>query len=233
VQVSGGQALQVVGRADGNRCVEVARFAQRWHTSLMNETANKSVNVKPSYLGLLNSIANGESSAELYLQAWACATKRDDVRDVICAVAVLEGEHGKSFAKRINELGFSVQPRTDGKEDERMAIALSTSLTDREKFEKLGLGRTSDPAKPDVFSRFLDDSTIDIATGTLLGRYISEERDSGRMLRGCYEALCCEAQMGNSASPAAEERIAAIEDRLCRIEGLLEKLVAGVPTENV
>lgn len=198
----------------------------------MNESANETLKEKPSYLGLLNSIANGEASAELYLQAWACTTTRDDVREVICAVAAREGEHGKSFAKRINELGFSVQPRSDGKEDERMAIALSTSLSDREKFEKLGLGRAPDPAKPDIFSRFLDDSTIDIATGTLLGRYISEERDSGRMLRGCYEALCCEEQMAAQVSSAAEERIEALENRLCRIEALLEKLAAGVPAGN-
>ena len=182
------------------------------------------MNPKPSYLGLLNSIANGESAAEPYLEAWACATPREDVRQVISAVAVREGEHGKSFAKRINELGFTVQPRSDGKEADRMSIATSTTLTDREKFEKLGLGRAPDPDKPDFFSRFLDDSTIDIATGTLLGRYISEERDSGRMLRGCYEALCCEEEMA-APSAATEQRLDALEDRLCHIESLLEKLV--------
>lgn len=187
------------------------------------------MNEKPSYLGLLNSIANGEASAECYLEAWACTTERDDVRQVIGAVAAREGEHGKAFAKRINELGFSVQRRSDGKEADRMAIATSTSLTDREKFEKLGLGRAPDPNKPDIFSRFLDDATIDIATGTLLGRYISEERDSGRMLRGCYEALCGEEDMAGPSSEFTEQRIAALEDHLCRIETLLEKLVEGAP----
>jgi rubrerythrin len=185
------------------------------------------MNTKPSYLGLLNSIANGESAAECYLEVWANTTTRDDVSQVIRAVAAREGEHGKSFAKRINELGFSVVPRSDGKEGDRMAIASSTTLTDREKFEKLGLGRP--PAQPDqrdVFSGFLDDSTIDIATGTLLGRYISEERDSGRMLRACYEALCREDHQLTSRTETApiEQRLSAFEDRLCRIESMLEKL---------
>ena len=183
------------------------------------------MNAKPSYLGLLNLIANGEASAETYLEAWACTTARDDVRQVICAVAAREGEHGKAFAKRINELGFAVQTRSDGKEADRLAIATSASLTDREKFEKLGLGRAPDADKPDIFSRFLDDPTIDIATGTLLGRYISEERDSGRMLRACYESLCCEEEMAGSPSGGTEQRLAALEERLCRIETILEKLV--------
>jgi rubrerythrin len=182
------------------------------------------MNTKPSYLGLLNAIANGESAAEVYLEAWACTTTRDDVRQVVCAVAAREGEHGKAFAKRINELGFSVQPRSDGKEQERMAIATSTSLSDCEKFEKLGLGRASDPEKPDAFGRFLDDLTIDIATGTLLGRYISEERDSGRMLRCCYESLRNEAQTAAAQPEGTDQRIKALEDRLCRIESLLENL---------
>ncbi len=182
------------------------------------------MNPKPSYLGLLNSIANGESAAEVYLQAWACTTERDDVRQVISAVAAREGEHGKSFAKRINELGFAVQPRSDGNEADRLAIATSKTLTDREKFEKLDVGRPVEPGKTDIFGRFLDDVTIDIATGTLLGRYISEERDSGRMLRGCYEALCCEEEMASSPA-VGDKRLDEVEDRLCRIEMLLEKLV--------
>jgi len=64
------------------------------------------------------------------------------------------------------------------------------------------------------------DTTIDIQTGALLGRYIAEERDSGRMLRACREALECEAPTGNGQAPVAGT------DRLERIEQLLEQLVA-------
>ena len=45
----------------------------------------------------------------------------------------------------------------------------------------MGLFKTPDrPGDPDIFSGFFTDSTIDIQTGALLGRYICEERDTGR-----------------------------------------------------
>ena len=94
---------------------------------------------KPSYLGLLNAVSNAESQAECYLNAWAGVTPDDGVRHVISSVAIREGEHGKAFAKRLCELGYTLLPREDPKFDDKMEIASSTSLTDREKFEKLGL----------------------------------------------------------------------------------------------
>ena len=179
---------------------------------------------KPSYLGLLNAISNAESDAECYLDAWAKATPRDDVRQIIATVALREGEHGKAFAKRICELGFTLQPRVDEAVKEKMAIASSTTLTDREKFEKLDIARPVDPSKPDFFSTMFNDTNIDIQTGQLLGRYIAEERDSGRMLRGCYDQLCTEENGGSSAS--------ATEERLARVECLLEELVAKLSTSK-
>jgi mannose-6-phosphate isomerase-like protein (cupin superfamily) len=98
-----------------------------------------------------------------------------------------------------------------------VAIGRAADLTDREKFEKLGIGRRPDPSVPDRWANYFDDTTIDIATGELLGRFISEERDSVRLLADCYEALCVEASSG--AVSAAEG------DRLGRIEVLLEKLI--------
>ena len=74
---------------------------------------------KPSYLGLLNAIANGESQAECYLNVWAGTTPDDGVRQVISTVALREGEHGKAFAKRLCELGYTVLPREDPKFDEQ------------------------------------------------------------------------------------------------------------------
>ena len=177
---------------------------------------------KPSYLGLLNAVSNAESQAECYLNAWAAVTPDDGVRQVISTVALREGEHGKAFAKRLCELGYTLLPREDPKFDAKMDIASSTTLTDREKFEKLGLSRDVDPSEPDVFSRFFDDKSIDIQTGALLGRYIAEERDSGRLLRGCYDQLCA-AENGHSSSRSANGDLGA---QLSRIEDLLEKLVA-------
>ncbi len=177
---------------------------------------------KPSYLGLLNAVANGESQAECYLGAWAAVTPDDGVRQVISTVALREGEHGKAFAKRLCELGYTVLPREDPKFDDKMAIAGSKSLTDREKFEKLGFSRARDESAPDIFSNFFDDKSIDIQTGALLGRYIAEERDSDRLLHACYDQLCA-TENGHAMTSGDSDGIGA---QLARIEDLLEKLVA-------
>jgi hypothetical protein len=55
--------------------------------------------------------------------------------------------------------------------------------------EALALDALDTGAEPDIFDRFFTDHSIDIQTGALLGRYICEERDSGRLLRSCYEQL--------------------------------------------
>ncbi len=70
-----------------------------------------------------------------------------------------------------------------------MAIAASTTLTDREKFERLGLTREPEAGRPDVFDRFFENKDLDPVTGGLLGRYVAEERDSGRRFAACYSAL--------------------------------------------
>ncbi len=176
---------------------------------------------KPSYLGLLNAISNAEGEAECYLSAWAETTDRPDVRTIIATVALREGEHAKAFAKRMCELGFDVVPKTDAKAAEKMAVASSKTLSDLDKFRQLDLGLPPVEGKPDIFAGMFGDNTIDIQTGTLLGRYIAEERDSGRLFQGCrgvLEAEVCGNAQGssNGAAPA---------DRLDRIEQLLERLL--------
>lgn len=187
---------------------------------------------KPSYLGLLNAISNAEGEAHCYLTAWAEATRRDDVRAVIETVALREGEHGLAFAKRMCELGFGVMKREDPKAAERMAIACSATLSDLEKFEQLGLGEPEVEGRPDIFAGMFADSTIDIQTGALLGRYIAEERDSGRLLRACRSALESEAASNGRHAAAANGSNGSNgsnghggEDRLGRIEDLLERLL--------
>jgi hypothetical protein len=157
---------------------------------------------KPSYLGLLNAISVAETDAGCYLEEWAKVTPSDDVRAVIRTVALRETEHGLAFAKRIDELGYTVQPRSDPKLAERMAIASSTALSDKEKFEALGLGKRPQNGSGDVFDNFFENKDLDPATGGLLGRYIAEERDSGRKFAACYAILC--AQADTSAKKAAK-----------------------------
>ncbi|HET9728309.1 MAG TPA: hypothetical protein VFR41_02760 [Acidimicrobiia bacterium] len=143
---------------------------------------------KPSYLGLLNAIAVAEAEAERYLRAWAEVTTSDDVRNVLLTVAAREGEHARSFAARIQELGYEVRRKPRPDEDRGMATVLS-DCTDLEKMKALKLHKIDSGDKPDIFDNFFKDHSIDIRTGELLGRYIAEERDSGRLLRGCYKAL--------------------------------------------
>lgn len=141
---------------------------------------------KPSYLGMLNAIANGEGRAHVYLRAWLAKIEDPDVRRVIETVAIREGEHALAFEKRICELGYSLRKTDDDSQAKTLALVTSDK-SDLEKFESLGLGGSGDGKDP--FGKLFEDTTIDVQTGELLGRYIAEERDSGRLLRACYEAL--------------------------------------------
>jgi hypothetical protein len=134
---------------------------------------------KPTYLGLLNAVALGETRAAAYLGAWADVTDDPDVERALRTVIAREAEHGAAFAKRINELGYSVLDRPDPDHAKRMKVA-GSAKSDLDKLVKLGFDR--DPSLPDIFDRFFNDHSIDIATGALLGRYIAEERDTLRLM---------------------------------------------------
>jgi rubrerythrin len=174
---------------------------------------------KPSYLGLLNTISILESRAHTYLTAWAEVTPEPAVRRVLLTVAAREGEHGMSFAKRINELGFEVREQEDPDFESRMEIARS-SRTDLEKIEALGLLRFCTDDGPDVFDGFFQDHSIDVRTGELLGRYIAEERDSLRLLQGCQAEL-------RAQTPAVEpvaDRLAGLEEKVDAVARAVEDL---------
>jgi rubrerythrin len=180
---------------------------------------------KPSYLGLLNGIALFETQAHAYLTAWMAVTPSPDVKAVLAKVAAREGEHGMSFAKRINELGFELQPKDDPKQAERLAYA-SSDLPDVEKMRKIGL----DPAGTsilDYFNNVFADHTIDIRTGELLGRYIAEEYDTGRLLRDCYEQLEA-AEKAGAAAQNAGAAPAPVADQLCALTDRVDVLCRAV-----
>ena len=181
---------------------------------------------KPSYLKLLNGISCAEMRAFEYLTAWADVTADPDVRAVLRTVAAREGEHGMAFAKRINELGFELEPTDDPKFAERLAIA-GSDRSDLEKAELLGvLEFSSSPDAPDVFDGFFRDHTIDIRTGELLGRYIAEERDTIRLLQGCHAQLAAKA----CDDPEPTDRLASLEDKVdaaCRAIEELRQIVCA------
>jgi hypothetical protein len=137
----------------------------------------------------MNAIALGEGRAHKILNAWAKATTSKDVEKVIRSVAVREGEHALAFEKRMWELGYGLREREDPNFKKALKIAKS-DISDRKKFEKLSLGgANSNGDGTDFLGGIFADKNIDIETGALFGRYISEERDSGRLLSGCYKAL--------------------------------------------
>jgi rubrerythrin len=186
---------------------------------------------KPSYLGLLNAVSCAETRAHQYLTAWAGVTKDPEVRAVLLKVAAREGEHGMSFAKRINELGFELQVTEDPHFEEQMAIATS-DCSDLEKAEALNLLRfcTAD-GEPDVFDNFFRDHSIDIQTGELLGRYIAEERDTLRLFQACHTQLSAQA---SGAAPAGD-RLAGLEDKIdtvCRAVEELRQIVCAQSMQN-
>jgi rubrerythrin len=189
---------------------------------------------KPSYLGLLNAIAVGELGGEAQFDAWAAVTTNDELRGVLRTVALREAEHARSFAKRIDELGYTVRDRPDADLPRRVAIAASTDLTDCEKLQRLGFD-SSGEARPDVFTRFFDDATIDPVTGALMGRYIAEERDTGRRLRACHaELAACEPAPTPTmaATPVVDTSTGSgldvgVLERLDRIECALEILLTS------
>jgi len=183
---------------------------------------------KPSYLGLLNAIAVAEAQAHEYLHVWADATPSDDVRKVLLTVAAREGEHGMSFAKRINELGYEVRCNDDSGLTKAKAI-VESECSDLEKMKALKLHKLDTGDKPDIFEGFFKDHSIDIRTGELLGRYIAEERDSARLLRSCYDQLVA-ASKSKSSPPAAADSLGALEakvDTLCRAVEELRQIVCA------
>ena len=177
---------------------------------------------KPSYLGLLNAVSLGESAAHCYLEAWIAVTEHEGVRATLQTVAAREGEHGLAFAKRINELGYTLKRKDDPGQAKRMEIACS-DMSDLEKMEAFGLGRLDSGDKPDIFDKFFADKTIDPQTGALLGRYVCEERDSGRILRACYEQLCAEAGRAPKGE-RSDDRIATLDAKIDAVCGAVEEL---------
>jgi hypothetical protein len=142
---------------------------------------------KPSYLGLLNAISNAEAAAQGHFEAWAAVTPDPELREVLHLVAIREGEHALSFEKRIIGLGFTLRHRPDPESETIMACLSDPELSDMAKLEHRGYDKPA--TVPDIFDPMFQDHTIDIETGGLLGRYIAEERDTGRRLRAEYQRL--------------------------------------------
>ena len=62
---------------------------------------------------------------------------------------------------------------------------------DEDKFASFGFGTTTDTPREtgDPLLQILADKSIDPQTGELMGRFISEERDTGRQLTKAFRAM--------------------------------------------
>ncbi len=150
---------------------------------------------KPSYLGLLNAISNGETRAGIYFKSWLGLTKDAEVRSVVQIVANREAEHGLAFEKRLIELGYSLIEKPDPIADQKLAFLSDPAKSDLDRILFLGYGEP----RPDQFGTFFDDHSIDPQTGALMGRYVAEERDTIRRLRALAETLKSKAAEAKAA----------------------------------
>jgi hypothetical protein len=80
---------------------------------------------KPSYLGLLNAIAVGESRGYELLSQWGERADNPALTEVLNLVAIREHEHAAAFTKRLSELGYQVRQKSNPRFTEHLALAKS------------------------------------------------------------------------------------------------------------
>ena len=189
---------------------------------------------KPAYLGLLNAISLAESHAGQYLEAWANVTPDEDLACTLRLVAARERSHGEVFCRRIAELGFSLKPKRDPADGERLAKFADPRVSD---LEKIGPARNGEDR--DAFREIrqkMADGEYDAMTCNLLQWYIAEEADSGRRLREAYACVRERANGGGkarmngaqNASADAEAIMACMTQGFSRLEKSIEKLAKAV-----
>lgn len=177
---------------------------------------------KPSYLGLLNAIAVGEARGERLLECWADSTSDQRLAADLRFVASREREHAAAFAKRLCELGFDVIERPDPKFDRRLRLAANRGKSDLKKFRKLlGYGK-NEGVPDDGLGELLRDPNIDPRTGALLGRFIAEERDSGRRLRAAWQR--CRQANGAAAEGELGAGLADLAARMAELSKQMDRL---------
>lgn len=178
---------------------------------------------QPTFMPLLNSIAINEAKGYQLLNTWANATTDQQLKAALQFVAIREGEHAAAFTKRMCELGCAVDEKSAYQVfknfDERVACA-GSKITDAEKVAFLAGTEKAESERKDPFRSFFRDTTIDPQTGELLGRYIAEERDSGRRLRAEYNRVSAAA---DTKKPAMDD-IASLKACVMSLESELQQL---------
>src|SRR3954468_22136447 len=65
---------------------------------------------RPTYLPMLEAIANAERQGHEYYQAWYDHATDPDLKETMRIVATRELAHLPAFTKRLHQLGFECQP---------------------------------------------------------------------------------------------------------------------------
>ena len=190
----------------------------------------------PSYLKTLEYIANAERQGYEYYKAWYDHAQDPDLKETMRFVMNRELEHSLAFTKRIDELGFCVEPKQVIDFTDRIAC-VSADTSDWEKIKGIGLDQGREylrTLKKDAFSNMFDDMTIDPQTGALLGRYIAEERDSTRILIDCAEVMRERYAPDEPvrSSRARDDRMDVLEEKLDTICAAVEQLTAAVAAKS-
>lgn len=180
---------------------------------------------KPSYLPLLNAIAVNEAKGETLLQTWADATSDAQLKSTLEFVAIREGEHAMAFTKRMCELGHAVDEQSAFQVFKDFDGLVACAASDASDAEKVGMltGGESGADRPDPFVDFFNDTSIDPETGALLGRYIAEERDSGRRLQAEYDRVCSAAGEVDQVADLYET-VASLQGEIVKLTKKLKKL---------
>ena len=188
---------------------------------------------KPSYLPLLNSIAVNEAKGQILLQSWADTTEDAGLKSALEFVAIREGEHAMAFTKRMCELGYPVDEASAYqvfRDFDGLVACVSSDASDAEKVAMVtgGNGANAEAERADPFRGFFNDVNIDPETGALLGRYIAEERDSGRRLQAEYARVCNDAAASASLTDARTQGTthAVSQEELCEAVASLTREVA-------
>jgi rubrerythrin len=190
---------------------------------------------KPEYLELLNAISLGESAAGVYLEAWANATKDEELAETLRFVAARESSHGDVFCRRIAELGFELEHKPDADAAARLARYANPKVSD---YDKVGPDRIDNDAVTKFFSDTIQkvvDGEYDQMTGNLMQWYINEEKDSVKRLRKVYSRIRGDeapakadkemAMASTGPSADAEAIMACMTSGFKSLEKSLEKLV--------
>ena len=190
---------------------------------------------KPAYLGLLNAISLAESSAGVYLKAWADATPDEELACTLRLVAAREASHGETFCRRIAELGYDLKHKADPEADKRLAKYANPKVCDLDKLPS----RSEEGEDPfQAIKDGLAKGEYDPMTANMLSWYIAEEYDSGARLREAYDCVRAKANGGHAkmngasamAGPSgdAEAIMSCMTAGFARLEKSLEKLAKAI-----